>query len=527
MTQTVQPSALMACASLLPDGTLPLGDRRAWSHTLADLAAGFLRDGDCSRIVQAGGQSLAAADIEAAMQRLRDAGVKAGNAVVVQVHNDITAVASLLACWLSACCVCPVDPDTPIEVLSTIERESRAAARIRADGQVEMVEREAEVASPQRGLIRLRRPARVTGADLALIVFTSGSSGHPKGVLLTHHNVMMALRSLSAYLQLRKDDRILSIPPLFFDYGLYQLLLTLFEGCGLALNGRQSSVVMLLKQIEELSPTVLPVVPALASGLARMYAAVNKTASGVRLVTNTGGHLSDSTIAELERAFPSARVMPMYGLTECKRALYLDRERYPGRSACVGRAMPGLETIVAVQGERQLRPAQPQEVGELYVRGPSVMQGYHSDGAVGGARIEPGAYRDDNWLATGDLFSADEDGLLYFRGRSKMLIKQGGYCIYPRDIEAKAEEMDGIVTARVVARQEANGDESAVMFIQPAEGADAAARKRLLAQVKSSIPRTLLPREFRIVDEWPATPNGKIDTRALERLVAANVEEKA
>ena len=521
MSRTELPASLISCtSSLLPNGVLPQGDRRFWSHTVTDLVAGFLRDGDCSRIAEAGGHSLQLQMIDDTVARLRALDLGAGDVVMVRVYNEVTAVAALMAAWLNACCVCPLDPDTPPEVQAMIAREARAKAIIHADGHIEMLPRDEADAPLQRRLIRLRRPARVTGVDLAMVIFTSGSSGQPKGVMLSHQNVMTALRSLSAYLGLREQDRILSIPPLFFDYGLYQLLLTLFDGCSLALNGRQTSVVMLLQQVEQLSPTILPVVPALASGLARMFTTVKKTARGVRLITNTGGHLSDKTIEELGVAFPGARIMPMYGLTESKRALFLDRERYPGRSACVGRAMPGLEAVVVVHDGDTARIAQPSEVGELYVRGPSVMQGYHSSDASGGARIEAGAYRDDNWLATGDLFSMDGDGLAYFRGRTKVLIKQGGYCIYPRDVEAMAESLADIVTARVVSRQESNGDESAVLFAQIDPAMDREGRKRLLEQLKQLIPRTLMPREVRFLEDWPATPNGKIDAKALVSLAA-------
>jgi acyl-CoA synthetase (AMP-forming)/AMP-acid ligase II len=520
MSCTELSAPLTACASsLLPDRRLPDGDRRFWSHSVTDLVAGFLRDGDCSRIAEVGGRSLQRQEVEDAVARLRALDLGAGDVIVVQVYNEVTAVVALLAAWLNACCVCPVDPDTPPEVQSMIAREARAKAIVRADGEIELLPQEAGSEPLQRRLIRFRRPARVTGVDLAMVIFTSGSSGQPKGVMLSHQNVMVALRSLSSYLGLREDDHILSIPPLFFDYGLYQLLLTLFDGCSLALNGRQTSVVMLLKQVEQRSPTVLPMVPALASGLARMFTTVGKSAPSVRLVTNTGGHLSDKTIEELGQAFPDARIMPMYGLTECKRAMYLDRERYPGRNASVGRAMPGMEAVVVVhEGEESPRLAQPSEVGELYVRGPSVMQGYHRNDACGGARIEAGIYRDDNWLATGDLFSMDDDGLAYFRGRSKMLIKQGGYCIYPRDLEAMAEGLAEIVTARVVARQEANGDESAVLFAQVDPAMTREQRKHLLEQIKQVIPRTLMPRDVRFVHDWPATPNGKIDAAALASL---------
>jgi acyl-CoA synthetase (AMP-forming)/AMP-acid ligase II len=511
-------------ASLLPDGALPEGDRRFWAHTLTDVVAGFLRDADPTRIAQHDGRTLALHSVLEAGERLRAAGVRPGDVVLVECHNEVAGLATLLACWLEACCVCPIDPATPADVKALIATESGATAQADSEGAIRPLPRTAGAAHARPSLFRLRGAARVTGSDLALLIFTSGSSGTPKGVMLSHLNVMSALRSLSAYLELRADDRILTIPPLFFDYGLYQLLLALFDGCGLMLSGRHPNIAELRKQIVRHEPSVLPVVPALASGLARLFETLGKTASSVRLVTNTGGHLSDATIAALESVFPQARIMPMYGLTECKRALFLDRDRFPGRAGSVGRAMPGLEAVVAIREDGELREAPPSVVGELYVRGPSVMQGYHGPHVEGGARIEAGTHRDDNWLATGDLFATDEDGLLYFRGRSKMLIKQGGFCIHPRDVEVLAEALDDIETARVVGRQEADGDESAVLFAQVRAEMPAGDRKRLLQQLKDAIPRTLMPREVRFVQDWPATPNGKIDARALERMAARGVE---
>ena len=447
--------------------------------------------------------------------RLEGASLQSGDVVMCVIHNDIKSVANILACWLLGCSVCPLDPSIPTDVMAQIAKESRARVSIKPSGEVEVVG-DAEVHG-RRAMIRMRRPRRVTGSDLALIIFTSGSSGLPKGVLLSHFNVMSALRSISSYLRLQSDDRILCIPPLFFDYGLYQLLLTMFDGCSLVMTGRLTSTAMMPKLLEQVRPTVLPVVPALAAGLARLLKSLGRTAASVRLVTNTGGHLSASTIAALTAAFTAARILPMYGLTECKRALYYDSDRYPGRIDCVGISMVGLEAVVFVDDERTrtMREARNGEVGELYIRGPSVMQGYHLEHSGAGARLLAGSYRDDNWLATGDLFCTDGDGLLYFRGRAKTLIKQGGYCIYPRDLEQMVERNASIITCRVIGRQEESGDESAVLFVQVATGMTKEERKRLITDIRQAISRTISPREIHFIEEWPATSNGKIDVRAL------------
>jgi long-chain acyl-CoA synthetase len=506
---------LFGAASVALNGDLPPGDPRIWAHTVTDVVAAFISAGHLHNVQDCAGVPLDRSSIEARWSQLCEAGLKSGDVVIVESCNTLRSVESVFAAWLLGCAVCPVDPDAPASVKKLIASEANARARITADGELTV---RSDVAAS--GLIKLRRPPRVTGPDIALMIFTSGSSGVPKGVLLSHENVMSALRAISTYLKLQPTDRILCVPPLFFDYGLYQLLLTLFNNCLLTLSDRHTSAVMLLKLIEASRATVLPVVPALAAALAKMLAVVGKQGPHVRLVTNTGGHLTQSAIAALGRAFPNATVMPMYGLTECKRVLYLDTQRFDASSGAVGRPMPGMEARVVVQQGDTLRDAQPFEIGELYVRGASVMQGYQRVDADDGARVVPGGYRTDNWLATGDMFSVDDRGLFHFRGRSKSLIKQGGYCVVAADVERMAETHPQIAVARVVGRMEESGDESVVLFVQALAAVAGPQQKKIAAELKQMIHKTLMPREIHFIDEWPATANGKIDQRELVQRAA-------
>jgi long-chain acyl-CoA synthetase len=502
--------SLFGAGSVALDGDLPPGDPRIWAHTVTDLVAAFICRGRLDNVRDCAGVPLDRSSIEARWARLRAAGLTSGDVVIVETCSALRSVEWVFAAWLLGCVVCPADPDAPVSVKTMIASEANARASVTAEGDLTLFTNVTKT-----DLIKLRRAPRVTGPDLALMIFTSGSSGAPKGVVLSHENVMSALRAISTYLRLRQNDRILCVPPLFFDYGLYQLLLTVFNNCSLTLSDRRTSAVMLLKLIEASKATVLPVVPALAAALAKMLTVIGKQGPHVRLITNTGGHLTQSTITALGGAFPNATVMPMYGLTECKRALYLDAERFDASSGAVGRPMPGLEARVVLQHGDTLRDAAPFEVGELYVRGASVMQGYHRVDANDGARVVSGGYRADNWLATGDMFSVDDRRLFHFRGRSKSLIKQGGYCVLAADVERMAEAHPQIAVARVVGRMEESGDESAVLFVQALAAITGPQQKKIVAELKQMIHRTLMPREIRFIDEWPATANGKIDQHAL------------
>lgn len=488
----------------------PQSDVRIWAQTLQQLTAAALRNERLARISDASAQCLSAADVLAAHAQLAALGVQNGDVVMIKAQNDLVGVSAMLAAWLQGCTVCPIDPTATPELHALIAQESKAVAVFEADGQVW------RVADSQ---LRRLRGERATGVDLAMMIFTSGSSGNPKGVVLTHSNVMSSLRAISTYLELGPQHRILCIPPMFLDYGVYQVLFTLFTGCSLVLGTGLKNPLKILDLIHSSKPNILPVVPALASSLAKVLNTFNQTIDSLEMVTNTGGHLAPATIEALRRSFPKARIYPMYGLTETKRALFLPPQFVDDKEGSVGNAMPGLDArIVVTSPDGELVEAEIGEIGELYLRGASVMQGYHRDSGGAGARLIPGAYRDDMWLATGDLFEVDADGCLYFRGRSKSLIKQKGYCIYPRDIEASAEALPQVGSAIVVGRTESDGDESAVLFVVLKDPADATAHEVVREHIQQQLHKSVQPRIIEFLNEWPALPVGKIDIGALQNM---------
>ncbi|WP_321818282.1 MULTISPECIES: class I adenylate-forming enzyme family protein [unclassified Paraburkholderia] len=495
-----------------PGNLPPDADPRIWAQTLQHLVwHAVARDGRL-RIADANGGAVTRNAVFGYVSALRAAGVQPGDVVVVKADNDARGAAMMLATWLNGCALCPVDPSAPADVHALITEQSGARAVFEAHGACTRVEH----AAPHDTRLPIRR---ATGVDLALIIFTSGSSGRPKGVLLTHANVMSALRAIATYLGMHAQDRVLCVPPMFLDYGLYQVLFTLFVGNELVLATQRTNPLKVLGLIDTHRPTILPVVPALASGLSTVLNTFGQTLPSVRLVCNTGGHLAAATVDGIRRSFPNAEIYPMYGLTESKRALYLPPERVAIKPDSVGGPMPGLDARVVVLDEAGQRvEAQPGEVGELYLRGSSVMQGYHSGESTAGAKLVGGRYRDDVWLATGDLFMRDEDDCLFFVGRSKSLIKQRGYCIYPRDLEAAAESIADVGSAIAIGRREDDGDESAVLFVVLNRPGDTDAEERVRACLRSTLHRSLQARFVRFLPEWPALAVGKIDLGALARM---------
>jgi acyl-CoA synthetase (AMP-forming)/AMP-acid ligase II len=266
----------------------------------------------------------------------------------------------------------------------------------------------------------------------------------------------------------------------------------------------------------------LPVVPPLASAIERVLQMYKMDLPTLKKITNTGGHLSETTIKGLRDCLPHTAIYAMYGLTECKRALYLPPEDIDRKIGSVGQPMPGLDAMVfrpgqdhEIGGVTHFFEVKPNEIGELVVRGASVMQGYTRGDAIGtGARLVRGAYRDDVWLATGDLFSYDEDGYYYFRGRIKDLVKQGGYCLYPLEMEENLMLHPMVESAAVIGTTDCNGLEVARAFIKLATPTDAI-RKDVLDWISKRFEPEYRPRDIRFVDEMPINANGKIDRARL------------
>ena len=401
---------------------LPEGDPRVWAQTLQHLVAASLMSCRLRHICDDGHEPIEATGVMAARVQIAKAGARTGDVVMIKAKNDLKGVTALLAAWLNGCAVCAVDPSAASEVHEQIATNSRAVVIIETDG---------SVSTHHASMPRMRAP-RATGVDIALMIFTGGSFADHKGVMLTHSNVVSLLRAISTYLKIGPNERILCVPPLFFEYGLYQVLIALFTGCELVMATGLTNPLETLALIEEVQPTMLPIGPEFAAALADLLNMSNGTVASLRLVSNWEGHLEPSTIVAMKRAFPLAQIVATYGVTECKRALYLPPQLSDLKRGAVGGPMPGLDArVVMTADDGGMIEAEPGEIGELFLRGSSVMQGYHTQDNTVGARLVCGYYRDDVWLATGDLFERDADGHLYFRGRIKSPIQEDGYCIYP------------------------------------------------------------------------------------------------
>ena len=346
--------------------------------------------------------------------------------------------------------------------------------------------------------------------DLASIIYTSGTTGEPKGVMLTHQNMVAAAESITTYLGNVASDVILNVLPLSFDYGLYQwLMTTLFSGT-LVLERSFSYPMAVLGLIEREGITGVPVVPTMASVL-RSYAQRGLRFEGVRYVTNTAAALSGAHIETLRSTFPNARVYSMYGLTECKRVCFLPPEDLERKPTSVGRAMPNMEVfVVTADGQRAVRNA----TGELVVRGAQVMRGYWRKPEETAAWLKPGDIPGEFHLWTGDQFHVDEEGYLYFLGRSDDIIKSRGEKISPREVENVIYTFDGVRDVAVVGVPDETLGEAVHAFVVLQEGASCSAAE-IVQHCADRLENFMVPKHVTFLDRIPKTASGKIVTRGL------------
>jgi acyl-CoA ligase (AMP-forming) (exosortase A-associated) len=356
--------------------------------------------------------------------------------------------------------------------------------------------------------------------DVAAILYTSGSTGLPKGVVLSHRNLVAGAVSVAAYLENHPGDRILCVLPLSFDYGLSQLTTAFLSGaCAVLMNH------LLLRDIidtvEREHITGLAAVPPLWIQLSELSW---HSATRLRYITNSGGAMQRRTLDALRRALPDTRIYLMYGLTEAFRSTYLAPEQLERRPDSIGKAIPNAEVLVL---HADGTPCAPNEPGELVHRGPLVALGYWNDVPRTAQRFRylpprlSGLPLPEAAVWSGDTVRMDEDGYLYFIGRSDDMIKTSGYRVSPSEVEEVVYASGLVREAAAIGVPHAHLGQAIVLVVVPDEATPASA-EQVLAACRAALPTYMVPAwvELRAAP-LPRNPNGKIDRPLLAGELAA------
>jgi acyl-CoA synthetase (AMP-forming)/AMP-acid ligase II len=367
----------------------------------------------------------------------------------------------------------------------------------------------AAIAAHPRPHRRLSEPREVDPADLCMLLYTSGTTAAPKGVMSPHGSVRYAVEAIQSRLRYSSHDVIFDRLPLAFDYGLYQALLAARAGACLVLAGPGSDTT-LLRQISDSKATILPLLPALGGMIERLRRR-SEPIAGVRLITNTGAAMPEHLRQSLREMFPMARLVLMYGITECKRVTIMEPDGDLSRPHSAGRPLDGLEILIKDAHGAPLPPMVP---GEIYVRGPSVMAGYWRDEEQTDARFIPLDGTSERILRTGDFGYLDQQGYLYFEGRRDDIFKHGGVRMNSQEIETAAQRAPGVELAALLIPA---GDDEPMILVVSGESVEP---RSVLLAMRPHIEAIKIPEICVVVPRMPMTPNGKVDKHELRRICA-------
>lgn len=483
-----------------------------------------------------GGRRFTFRDLETASNRLAQAlvahGVGRGDRVAVHLGNVVEAVIGIFAVLKAGAVFVMVNPTVKREKLEFILNDCGAVA-ILADSAL-VTSGTNPVGDPRAPSLKLAvlreksgpRLASMPGVftfdtivtkypddllpcvnidlDLACLIYTSGSTGEPKGVMCDHSNVVFVTQSIVQYLRNSPEDTVLSVLPLSFSYGLYQLMASVCSGAALVLEDSFIFPVAVLKRMVAERVTGFAGVPTAYAILLGIDLQAFDLSS-LRYMTNAAAALPVEHVRRLREKLPAVNLYLMHGLTEVARAVYLPPEEVDQRPSSVGRAIPGTEVWLEDEDGRRVPPG---EIGELVVRGRHVMRGYWNNPEATRERFRPGPIPGERLCYSGDLFRADEDGFLYFISRKDDIIKCRGEKVSPREVENVIYGIEGVTEVAVVGVPDPLLGQAIKAFVV-APGRELTA-PQVLAHCKAHLEDLMVPKLVEFRAELPKTPSGKI-----------------
>ncbi|GIW74355.1 MAG: long-chain-fatty-acid--CoA ligase [Phycisphaerales bacterium] len=363
---------------------------------------------------------------------------------------------------------------------------------------------------PFRGAPDLRWPVHADGQDLAVLLYTSGTSGRPKGVMLTHDNLLSNVRQVDRFVHFaRQRHTFLGVLPQFHSFGLTVMtLLPLLLGQKVVYSARfvPQQIVRLIRQHR---PTVFVAIPSMYGALLTVKNASAQDFASLRYAVSGGEPLPEDVLKRFADRF-GVTIHEGYGLTETSPVTHWCRpsEFKPG---CVGQPLPGVEQRIVDLDSGQ--PVGPGRQGEVRLRGPNIMKGYYKDPAET-AR----AFDELGFFRTGDIGEVDELGRLSITGRLKEMMIVGGENVFPREIEEVLNAHPEVFASGVTSRTSPTRGEEIIAFVQPEEGwhPDPA---QLRTWCRQRLAGYKVPREVRIIDQLPRNPTGKILRRQLKAML--------
>lgn len=344
--------------------------------------------------------------------------------------------------------------------------------------------------------------------DVAVILFTSGSTGSPKGVMLTHYNLIYNTNSIIEYLKLTLQDRVEMVLPFYYCYGTSILHTHFRVGGSIVINNRFMFPQTVVKDINKYNCTGFSGVPSNYQILLRMTDIKQTRFPSLRYITQAGGKLSEIFINELIDVLKGVDIFIMYGQTEATARLsYLPPHLISKKMNSIGMGISGTELVVL---NSQGTPVKSGEIGEIAARGGNVMKGYFND------KVETEKVIKKGYLYTGDLAKVDDEGYIYIVSREKNIIKSGGNRISPKEIEDIILQIPEVVECAVIGVYDDILGEAVKCFVVILENKSYINLKYILEFCKKQLPSYKTPRYIEFLKVLPKNSSGKVLTKELK-----------
>jgi amino acid adenylation domain-containing protein len=452
-------------------------------------------------------------------QALADAGAEPGDRVAIYLKRSGDACAAFFGVLASGAVAAFVNESLKARQIDHILTHSGARVLLSSPDMLGRLARPPDASVSIVDVTTIDRdaafePVARTGMDVAQLIYTSGSTGLPKGIALSHANLWAGMRAVTEYLAISADDRIASLLPFSFDYGLNQLLCAVGTGATLVIE-RSPIAPRIVQTLREERVTILPMVPPLWLQFLAVESFRREPLPALRVMTNTGGPLPTEAVRALRRSQPQAQLFLMYGLTEAFRSSYLDPSRVDRKPRSVGRAIPGAELLVVKADGTACAPG---ETGELVHRGPTVALGYWNDPDLTAAvfRADPRRTEGDRdaerVVFSGDLVYRDDEGDLFFVGRRDALIKTLGYRVSPDEVVDVLYASGEVAEAVVASEPDEQIGSRIVAYVVLRDSGDV---DRLTGFCAAELPRYMRPARIEVRSSLRRTHTGKYDVAAI------------
>jgi acyl-CoA synthetase (AMP-forming)/AMP-acid ligase II len=345
-------------------------------------------------------------------------------------------------------------------------------------------------------------PPSIDAGNLAALMFTSGSTGTPRGVMVSHGNIIANTTSIIESLHLTARDRVMTVLPFHYCFGTSLLHTHLRVGGSLVVDSRFMYVERILERLASSECTGFAGVPSHFQILLRSSGLRQDRFPHLRYVQQAGGHLPPAQIDALRSALPRTQIFVMYGQTEATARLScLAPERLGTKRGSIGKGIPGVRLRVVNDADEEVRPG---EVGEITAEGGNIALGYWEQPEESAATFRNGR------LYTGDLATVDDDGFIYIAGRKKEFLKIRGERVSCHAIESRLLELDELAEAAVVGIPDDVLGEAVRAFVVSRSGEPGGLVTRVRAFCKQRMPAHLVPREILVLPSLPKNRAGKV-----------------